>query len=92
MSAELRLRGNDLYRSHSYKEALGCYFRALQCDEVSEAEKAKLYNNLAACFLKLKKFENVVKNADLCEFLHFSNTFILFYTHVQHSSKCIPHN
>ena len=69
MSAELRLQGNDLYKSHSYEEALRCYLRALQCDNVSEADKAKLHNNLAACYLKLKKFQNVVKHTDLSEFV-----------------------
>ena len=78
MSAELRQQGNDLYKSHSYEEALRCYLRALQCDDVSEADKAKLHNNLAACYLKLKKYQNVVINADLCEFVFglfiFKNT------------------
>ena len=69
MSAELRQKGNDLYRSHSYEQALRCYLRALQCDDVSEADKAKLHNKLADCYLKLEKYQNVVTNADLCEFL-----------------------
>ena len=73
MSAELRQEGNDLYKSHSYEEALRFYLRALQCDDVREADKAKLHNNLAACYLKLKKYQNVVTNADLCEFV-----FVIF--------------
>ena len=68
MSAELRQKGNDLYKSHSYEEALRCYLRALQCDDVSEADKAKLHNNLAACYLKLQRYQHVVTNADICEF------------------------
>ena len=68
MSAQLREQGNDLYRSHCYEQALRCYLRALQCDDVSEADKAKLHNNLAACYLKLKRYRNVVKHAELCEF------------------------
>jgi len=66
MSVELRQQGNDLYRSHSYHEALRCYLRALQCDDVSEADKAKIHNNLAACYLKLKKYQDVITNSTLC--------------------------
>ena len=69
MSSDLRQEGNDLYRSHSYDEALRYYLRALQCDDVSEADKDKLHNNMAACYLKLEKYQDVVINADLCEFV-----------------------
>ena len=40
--------------------------KALQCDDVSEVDKAKLNKNLAACYLRLKKYKNVLINADLC--------------------------
>ena len=76
MSAELRQQGNDLYRSHSYHEALRCYLRALQCDDVSEADKAKIHNNLAACYLKLKKYQDVITNSTLCEYYMISQYFV----------------
>ena len=87
MSAELRQQGNDLYRSHSYQEALRCYLRALQCDDVSEADKVKLHNNLAACYLKLEKYQNVVTNTDVCEFFLYCLLFLLQYT----LYKCFQH-
>ena len=73
MLAVLRQRGNDFYGSQNYEEALRCYRRVLQSDDVSEADKAKLHNNMAACFLKLEKFEEVITHADICEFLFHHN-------------------
>ena len=65
-------KGNDLYKAAKYEEALSCYSQALVCDDVTQADKAKLHNNRAACFLKLSKFTDVVIETDACEVLTFS--------------------
>ena len=74
-SSALRLRGKNLYKAARYEEALSCYSQALVCDDVTQADKAKLHNNRAACFLKLSKFTDVVIETDECEFVIFSFSF-----------------
>ena len=68
MAAQLKQKGNDLYKEGNYTEALEFYWQALQLDGLRDEDKAKIHNNRAACFLKLGECHKTVAEATECEF------------------------
>ena len=61
--------GNDLYRDERYEEALDAFSTALKCPGLDTEEKADLYNNRAACCLKLARYKEAATSASLCEYI-----------------------
>ncbi|GAA5961879.1 hypothetical protein JCM3765_006419 [Sporobolomyces pararoseus] len=53
----LKARGNKLYSSKQYLEAVKLYSKAIECEE-----QAVFYSNRAACYTNLNELENVVKD------------------------------
>ena len=58
----LKEEGNELFRKGEYDEALCRYTKALDLAD-KDSDKAVFYRNRAACYLKLGKHDDVVKDA-----------------------------
>ena len=56
-------QGNELFKAGQYKAAIDCYELALGEKDTPKETKAILYGNKAACFLKLEKYKETVKEA-----------------------------
>ncbi|KAK7091996.1 hypothetical protein V1264_009607 [Littorina saxatilis] len=52
-SHTLKEEGNNHFKTGQYKEALKCYKQALGDASITDNEKAVIYKNRAACYLKL---------------------------------------
>jgi tetratricopeptide (TPR) repeat protein len=58
----LKVRGNDLFKSNKFDDALVEYQKALEtCPESSKNIIAILYANMAACYIQLKDYEKTVQ-------------------------------
>lgn len=65
----LKARGNKLYSSKQYLQAVKLYSKAIECEE-----QAVFYSNRAACYTNLNELENVVK--DCTEALRLDPSYI----------------
>ena len=61
-------KGNSHYTAGNYDKALASYSRALLTQGRKDEDKAALHLNKADCFLNLEKYEEVIQEANLCEF------------------------
>ena len=64
-------QGTAHFKAGEFKKALSCYKHALDSEATSDADKAHLHKNMAACFLKMKQYDETVLEATLCEFFTF---------------------
>ncbi|XP_059159909.1 protein unc-45 homolog B-like [Physella acuta] len=62
-SGTLREKGNQAFKSEKYEDALSWYTQALDTGPLKDQEKAIVYKNRAACFLKLNRNEDAVIDA-----------------------------
>lgn len=53
----LKARGNKLYSSKQYQQAVKLYSKAIECEE-----QAVFYSNRAACYTNLNELDNVVQD------------------------------
>lgn len=71
MSADtenLREKGNEYFKSGKLEDAVSCYTKALSSGSLKDADRAVLYKNRAACYLKLGRNSEAVNDASLCKF------------------------
>ena len=61
--------GNEHFKASRFDKALTSYNKALDAGNMKDLEKAVVYKNKAACFLKLGKHQEAVNDASLCKFL-----------------------
>lgn len=63
-SLALKEEGNNLFKSGDVQGALSCYTKALKLSESeSESERAVLYRNRCACYLKLNDYNKAKADA-----------------------------
>ncbi|KAH9490559.1 Protein unc-45 B [Bulinus truncatus] len=62
-SATFREKGNEYFKLGNYEEALSYYTKALDSGPIKDTEKAVLFKNRAACYLKLNKFQEAAEDA-----------------------------
>lgn len=62
--AELKESGNLEFQKGNWDEALQYYTKAIKLISTNTIEKAVLYKNRAAVYLKLKDYDNVIKDCD----------------------------
>lgn len=55
--------GNEAFQKGEYENAIKLYTKAIQSTHDETLEKATYYKNRAAAYLKLKKYEKVIKDA-----------------------------
>ena len=55
--------GNQLFKDGKYEEAVSCYIKSLNLLKEDNNDKAAVLKNLAACNLKLNKYQAAVQNA-----------------------------
>lgn len=63
----LKEQGNQCFKDGKFADALSFYMKALKL-EPKEVDKAVLYKNQAACFLKLEKYSESAIAATKCEY------------------------
>ncbi|XP_005094603.1 protein unc-45 homolog B isoform X2 [Aplysia californica] len=61
--SSLREQGNEHFKASRYEDALSCYKEALDTGNMKDLEKAVVYKNKAACFLKLGKNQEAIDDA-----------------------------
>ena len=65
-SPDLREQANIFYKEGRHAEAVELYIQALR-HGLSDEEKSLLYNNRAACCLKLGRYLEAKVSASLCK-------------------------
>lgn len=59
---DIRIRGNELFKSLDYNNALVQYQTALEiCPEDAKPTRALIYGNISACYMQLQDYNNTVK-------------------------------
>ena len=66
-SPDLREQANIFYKEGRHAEAVELYIQALRREGLSDEEKSLLYNNRAACCLKLGRYLQAKVSASLCK-------------------------
>jgi protein unc-45 len=61
---KLRLEGNEAFKGTAWLQAVQCYTKALDLHPEQDSARAVLLKNRAAAYLKLEKFNKVVKDCD----------------------------
>ena len=61
---EWKEKGNEEFNKGNWSEALSYYTSALKLVDEDNVEKAVYYKNRAAAHLKLRDYENVIKDCD----------------------------
>ncbi|CAL1540162.1 unnamed protein product [Lymnaea stagnalis] len=61
--SSLREKGNEAFKVGKYEEALSYYTQALSEAPLKDLEKAVVYKNRAACFLKMEKYQEAANDA-----------------------------
>ena len=64
-AAKLKEAGNDAFKKENFDDALECYTKALEVIQEDAKEKAVLYKNRAAVYLKLDEHENAVFDCNM---------------------------
>lgn len=67
---KLKEAGNDAFKKENFDDALECYTKAIEVVQDDSKEKAVLYKNRAAVYLKLEEHEKAVIDCNLA--LEFS--------------------
>ena len=62
---ELKEQGNAFFQSREVGKALQCYTRALEVTPAKHPDRATLHSNKAACFMSLREYDRVIKEAAL---------------------------
>ncbi|BFZ11471.1 hypothetical protein BsWGS_14510 [Bradybaena similaris] len=63
VSNSLRDQGNDHFKNGHYDDALACYNQALAAPTIKDSDKAVIYKNRAACFLKQGQYQAAIDDA-----------------------------
>lgn len=64
---KLKETGNEYFKSGDFKEALSFYTKALDAGSLKDLERAVIYKNKAACYLKMDKNQEAYDNATSCK-------------------------
>lgn len=64
----LKEEGNVLFKQQEFEKALLSYTKALRIDS-NENDKAILYKNRAACYLKINQYDKAVKDCTNGKFI-----------------------
>ncbi|XP_025096583.1 tetratricopeptide repeat protein 1-like [Pomacea canaliculata] len=68
---QLKEEGNQFFRKCEYKEAISCYSRALDiCPLVYQKERAVMFSNRAACYMKEENFSEAITDCTHAIDLH----------------------
>ncbi|XP_031619234.1 SET and MYND domain-containing protein 4-like [Contarinia nasturtii] len=67
ISTELRLEGNDLFRSNEFVKAMDFYSASLCFAEIGTENVALVYANRSSCFLSLKMYEKALIDIELAK-------------------------
>lgn len=59
-SSKVREEGNQHFKSGEYEKAAACYLKSLKIAGIPPTDKANSYKNLAATYLKLKKYQDAL--------------------------------
>lgn len=61
---KLRLEGNEAFKGNAWLQAVQCYTKALDLHPEQDSARVVLLKNRAAAYLKLEKYNKVVKDCD----------------------------
>ena len=53
--------GNEFYKAHKFESAVSEYTKAVDADDIADADKATVLCNRAQCHLMMKNFEKAVE-------------------------------
>ncbi|CAG5124054.1 unnamed protein product, partial [Candidula unifasciata] len=62
-ASSFREQGNGHFKQGKYDDALCCYNQALEASTLKDSDKAVIYKNKAACYLKLGQYQMAVEDA-----------------------------
>ena len=68
-SSLLKDEGNQHFKDGRLEEAISCYTQALRLTDLGDGDKAVIYKNRAACYLKQENYTGALEDASACEHL-----------------------
>lgn len=69
LANNLKARGNELFASGAFEEAIGNYRLAIEIQD-DPIEKAKLYSNKSSCLCNLGRYEEAAEDSAMCTQLY----------------------
>ena len=69
MSQSKKEQGNVFFKANQFEKALSCYSKALDDKDLNNRDRAIVYKNKSAVYLRMGKNSEAIAAATACEFL-----------------------